>query len=145
MGYCEKADLLLVMSTDLLVALTDVEGEDIVNEDVLARAIADACAVINYYLAGLFDIPIFPVPDIIRSFAVNITIYKLSVTSAGGAKPDQLLRYEQTIQKLQDISTGKIRLNSIDPEGSLGSSASGGGVTYYAGTRVFTDDSLRGY
>ncbi len=145
MGYCEKADLLLVMSTDLLVALTDVEGDDIVNENVLARAIADADAEINFYLAGLFDIPISPVPDIIRSFSANITVYKLSITRSGGAKPDQLLRYEQIIQKLQDISAGKIRLNSIDPEGALESSTSSGAVTYYAGTRVFTDDSLGGY
>lgn len=144
MAYCTEADLLLVMSNDLLVAMTDTEGEDVVNADVLARAIADADAEINYYLAGLFDIPISPVPDIVRSFAVNITIYKLSITSSGGAKDDQKMRYEQIIQKLQDISAGKIRLSAIDQSGSL-TPATSSNVRYYSGTRVFTESTLSGY
>jgi len=145
MAYCTKADLLLVMSNDLLIAVTDVEGEDVVDEDVLARAISDADAEINYYLAGLFDIPISPVPDIIRSFAVNIAIYKLSITSSGGAKDDQKTRYLQITQKLQDVSIGKVRLSAIDPEGLVSSASVTSKVSFYSATRTFTESSLRGY
>lgn len=144
MAYCTKSDLLLVMSNDLLVAMTDTEGEDVVNEDVLARAISDSDAEINYYLAGLFDIPLFPVPDIVRSFSVNITVYKLSITSSGGAKEDQKMRYEQIIKKLQDISAGRIRLIAIDQSGSL-TSATSSNVRYYSRTRIFTESTLLGY
>jgi phage gp36-like protein len=145
MGYCTKDDLLLTMSEENLILITDVEQTDELNAAVLARAIDDATAEVNYYLAGKIELPFSTVPDIIRKFTVIITTYNLSVTSRAGAKEDQKLRFEQVMGKLNDVKTGKTTLSALDPTGAIiGTSTQR--ITYHTDSiRVFTEDSLKYY
>lgn len=145
MGYCTKEDLLLTMSEENLILITDVEQTDELNDAVLARAIDDATAEINYYLAGKTELPFSTVPDIIRKFTVIITTYNLSVTSRAGAKEDQKLRFEQAMEKLNDVRTGKASLSALDPTGTIISSVTSR-ITYHSdATRVFTEETLKYY
>ena len=144
MAYCTKEDMEKLMASESLIAFTDVEGIDSLNEDVLDRAIADADAEINYWLGNRCVVPLPQVPAIVRKIATHITVYNLSVTGMGGATEDQKARYESAITMLRGVAVGDVSMNAIDPDGVLGG---GGSVVgeMKSSTRLFTRDMMMGY
>jgi len=146
MSYCEQADLEKTMSAESLIVLTDTEGTDVLNTAVLDRAITDAGSEINYWLADVAEIPLDPVPDVIRRMAVAITTYELAKTSRGGANEDQLRRYNAVIDTLRAVADGVLSVGAIDPTGVLtDADGTDTDVRVSAGTRTFTADTMAGY
>lgn len=74
---------------------------------VIDRALADADAEINGYLAGRYQLPLATAPELLTDFALRITIYKLHTKVA----PERITQdYELARADLLRVSRGDIVL-----------------------------------
>lgn len=126
---------------DLLIQVTDraTPPAGAVDESVLARALADADAVVDASLAVRYRLPLAAVPAVVTDLAAAIAIYKLHRFT-----PDQKIEkdYEQALRDLRDIADGRKRLDlaGVEPESSGAS-----GVVTIDRPRDFTPENLRGF
>lgn len=114
-----------------------VPGE--IAADLVERALADADATVDGYLAARYALPLASVPPQVAVLAQEIAIYKLHRFT-----PEDKIKteYEAAIATLRDIAKGVVRLPvaGIEPETS-GSE----GVMVTDRARPFTEDNLRGF
>lgn len=106
---------------------------------VIARALADADAVIDGYIAGRYVLPLASVPPLLVDIATSIALYKLHVTT-----PDQKISddYKDALKSLEKVSTGIIRL----PVAGIEPAASGNaGVEVNDRERDFSPENLTGF
>ncbi len=125
-----------------LIMLTD-RGEvptGQVGAAVLARAQADADAVIDGYLGGRYRLPLATVPAMVADIALAITAWKLHVT-----EPEAKTRadYQDALRTLRDIASGVIVLTDL--AGLLPEGRDGRGVEVTDRARPFTAENLRGF
>lgn len=123
-AYTTQADLEERYGTQFLVELTD-RGEvatGVIDADVVTRAIAEAEALINGYLANKYALPLAEVPALIATLTRQIAIYTLHVY-----EPNEKIRrdYEMAIRQLQDIARGTVTLDiaGVTPEQTDGGGA----------------------
>jgi phage gp36-like protein len=126
----------------MLVMLTD-RGETalgVIDSVVMARALADADAVIDGYLAARYVLPLAATPALIADIAGAITLWKLHVTS-----PEDKVKsdYDAAIKTLRDIASGLIRVP--DAAGAQPASSGDQGVTITDRERPFTADNMKGW
>lgn len=119
MDYCTQAELENRYGTALLTEIsdrTDVPTSTI-DTDLITRAITDATALIDGYLAGRYALPLATVPALITDLAQRIAIYYAhsNVASEKIGKD-----YEAALRQLKDIASGLIKLDvgGAEPEGS---------------------------
>ncbi len=117
MAYCTQADILERLPQDILVQLTDDDDTGQVDAPVVQRAIADADAEIDGYVGTRHQVPLSPVPDLLRKLSVEIAIYHL-YSRRRGAPDEWRQRYDDAIRLLRDLAAGKISLGVYDPQGS---------------------------
>lgn len=125
-----------------LVALTDRThpATGVLDQAVVARALSDADAMIDGYLAVRYALPLASVPALIEDLAGSIAIYKLHV-----AAPDPKVQadYDQALRTLKDISRGDVRLSVAGIEPSA--PGTGSGVRVTDRERPMTADNLKGF
>lgn len=126
----------------MLIALTD-RGEvplGVVDTDVLGRALADADAIIDGYLAARYVLPLVSTPALIADLAQAITLWKLHVTT-----PDDKVKadYDAAMRTLRDIAQGIIRIP--DATGVDATPSGAGGVQFIDRERPFTPENLTGF
>jgi len=109
MPYSTLSDLKKQLSEDLLIKLTDDHELGIVDQPTIDDAIAGADAEIDSYLAGRYNVPLSPVPVLVRRSSVDIAIYNL-YSRRMGAPEDRVERYNNTTRLLKAISDGKATL-----------------------------------
>lgn len=143
--YCTVTDIQAIVPEHELIELTDdASPAEIVIEEIVNRAIADAGELIDGYLRGRYTLPLSPVPGLLNTLAADVAIYRLYARRLRLAPPEAVAeRYKNTIKILDQIQAGKI---------SLGAEAAGGGVTpstggpqFSAEERLFTRQTLRDY
>lgn len=142
MTYCTQAQLADRVGTPMLVVLTDRAAvpTGVVNVDVLNRALADADALIDGYLAVRHVLPLATVPALVADLAQAITLWKLHTS-----EPEAKIKadYEDALRRLKDIASGAIRLSDVagvEPEGNSAS-----GVQIVDRARPFTEDNMTGF
>lgn len=139
MAYSSFNDLLNRLSETEIKELTDDVNSGAVENAVIARAIADADAVIDSFCMSRYTVPFSPVPDIIRSISVDISIFNLfkrrglNLNTTGEAK-------NNAFEFLREIAAGRITLGIATPEVAARPSC-----TKSASDRIFTADSIKGY
>lgn len=111
-----------------------------VDEDVVARALAGADALINGYLAALYALPLASTPPMLEPIAQAIAIYDLHIT-----EPEAKIKadYDNALKRLLDISKGVIQLKDV--AGIEPAAPAGGGVQITDRERAFTPDTMRGF
>ena len=141
MAYTDLQSLTDRFGERLLIELTDRAdvATGVVDTAVINAAIADTDALIDGYVARRYALPMATVPPLIKSLALDITIYKLHVYSPSDKIAED---YKAAIKSLEGISTGSIRLPSAGQE-TPGSGSSGARVTDRA--RPMTADNLKGF
>jgi len=105
MAYCIQNDILEQVDEDVLIQLTDDDDAGVVDADVVTRAIADADAEIDSYCGARYNLPFYPVPEMVRKLSVDIAIYNLFARRKG-APDDRKKRYDDAIRFLRDIAKG---------------------------------------
>ena len=140
MTYATQADLTDRFGAVELAQLTDRASGQVIDTAVLDRALADADAEINSYLASRYALPLASTPTVLVRLAADMARYRLyddRVTEAVRA------RYQDAVSLLKRLASGEVRLDgaTTPPEPAAGSTA----VTARSPSRVFGPDVLAGY
>lgn len=143
MTYAVKQDLIDRFGEKELRELTDRTNRPptTIDDTVIGRALADATALIDGYIAKKYSLPLVTVPDILVKVAADIARYFLHGKAADKDSP-VTTAYNQAVAWLKDVAKGLVEL---DDGGEIPEPAGGGAIKTSAPDRVFTRDSLRGF
>ncbi len=139
--YAVKQDLIDRFGEQPLVQASDRADPPagVIDETVLARAIADAEAEVNAHLAGRYALPLASVPEVLKRWTCDIAFYLLLGEAAGERT---VKRYEDVMRSLRLVAAGELTLGV---DASSQEVASGGGAQVKASPRVFDDETLADY
>ena len=114
MPYATRADL-----TDRYGDAEIEQRESALPPGAVDRALADAGAEADGYLAARYPVPVDPVPTVLTRLVCDIARYYLLGDSATEQVRD---RYTDAIKSLRDISAGRMALDGATaPAGGSGS------------------------
>ena len=134
MSYATKIDLDTRYGITEIVERSDRGGTGSADAVVVSAALSDADNEIDGYLSVQYELPLVPVPALVKQVACAIARYRLWEE---GASDIVRKGYEDAIATLKRIAAGTMRLPSIsgEPEGK---------PTAAPGCRVsvFTDATL---
>lgn len=142
MAYATKQDLIDRFGLAELVQLTDRMNRPATAEDdaVIGRALDDASAFADSYLARAAQLPLSPVPPQLVKAASDIARYYLHGRAA--EKDGEVERaYKEAVALLRDVAAGKAALlQDSTPAAQPG----GASVQAVDPNRVFSRESLGG-
>ena len=142
MTYATQASLTDRYGEQMLVALSDRADvpTGIVDAAVVTRALVEADALVDGYLAGIYSLPLATVPPILPPLAEAIAIYTMHIT-----EPEAKVKadYEWAIKRLTEISKGIIKLK--DAAGIEPAAPGTSGVQITDRERAFTPNSMKGF
>jgi phage gp36-like protein len=116
-AYSTLDDIRAQIDESKLIQLTDDEGSGTVAEHRVTGAIEDADQEIDGYIGAGRQVPLSPVPPVIRKLSTDIAVYNLY--SRRDTVPEgRLERYRAAVRFLEQVAAGKISLGANDPEGS---------------------------
>lgn len=138
MTYATQADLESRFGRADLVQLSDRDALGTIDYDVVNRALADADATINGFVASRYRVPLTPVPAVVVKIASDLAFYYLHRSADGSVKD----AYAAAIRSLEGIAKGTLTLESANVE----TPAAGRQTIQIAGPdRVFTRERLGGF
>ena len=118
MMYCTLDDLKKRLDEEVLVRLTDDTGTGEIDQAVVEEVIAQAQAEIDGYLEGRYQVPLEPVPVLLRRLCADIAVYLLfSRRGLEEAGPDGVVwkAYQAARDTLSRMAKGEIRIGSEVP------------------------------
>lgn len=140
MTYATQQNMIDRFGEDELIQRTDRAGLGVIDATVINRALGDADATINGYLAARYTLPLAnPMPEILERLACDIARYALF--------DDQVIetvekRYKDAIAYLRDVSTGKAELGLSDTSNKPASTAT---AKMSSTAPVFRREDSRGF
>lgn len=142
MSYATQQDMQDRFGLAELLQLTDRDNipPSTVNTSVLGRALADADALIDSYLAGRYQLPLTVVPEILVKTGCDIARFYLFGSNAdiGGTVERG---YKLALSWLESIASGSIQLNV----GADAPIESGGSIIKFSSRPCdLTRENLRG-
>jgi len=109
MDYATQADLIERFGEQELIQLTDESGRGIIDEDKVARALADAAGEIDAHIESRLQLPLDTVPRALTRIACDITRYYLY----DDAVPEQIAkRYDDAIRFLRAVARGDMQIGA---------------------------------
>jgi phage gp36-like protein len=142
MSYCTLDDIKNDISEAELIQLTDDEGTGTIDETKVADAIADADSEIDTYLRGRYDLPLDPVPRILKKLSVGIALYYLFHRRQIQNEAIKE-RYDNAVRLLARIAKGEVHL--VEADGDAVAEEGGPQASKTEDDRVFSDDTLENY
>lgn len=134
-AYATATELRDYLGEDDYLRVADRDGTGDADTEAVTSALDEASSLADSYIARW--LPIASVPPALRRHVMAIATYSL----AGNIQTDdQRRRYEDAIQWLRDVASGKASLGIPPSETTV----SAGSVTYATETRVLTRSTLRG-
>jgi phage gp36-like protein len=117
MPYCTLDDLKDHIPETNIIQLTDDEGLGVVNQARVDKAITTADSVIDGYLRGRYSLPLSTVPELIKTIAIDIAVYKLYERRLELEMPEAMTnRYKNAGKLLEQIQKGLIKLGIESPD-----------------------------
>lgn len=111
MPYCTLADIVNQIPEANIIQLTDDERIGAVNQTRVNMAISTASSLIDGYLRGRYTLPLATVPELIRTIAIDIVIYRLYERRLELNMPEAMSdRYKNAVKLLEQIQKGLIKL-----------------------------------
>ena len=109
MSYCTQQDMIDRFGESELIQLTDSSGLNEIATDRLARAIDDASAAIDGWLAGVYPLPLATVPaQLVR---INCDMARYYLHSAGTVPELVEKRFDHAIDYLRALANGTVSLS----------------------------------
>lgn len=142
MPYATVADMIAAFSEEEILQLSNIDYPEAttINEDVVNRAIADAAAQLDSYLATRYQVPLSdPVPAIIRNYTCDVARYLLDKDRP---RDEVTRRRDLVFYYLKDLSAGKANLPGLDTNNSTNASDL---VVYSSPGRTWTRETLKDY
>lgn len=112
MTYAVQQDLVDRFSQAEMAQVTDRDSGQVIDTAVLGRALVDADAEIDGYLAARYSLPLATVPVVLVRIAADIARYRLFADRATEAVRK---RYEDAVRDLKAISSGTIVIDGAVP------------------------------
>jgi len=110
--YCSIDDLIKRISLEDLTQLSDDDGDGEYDENIVNEAIEYAQDIIDGYVGKKYQVPLDPIPEIIKRIAVDLAIYWLY--SRSDEIPEEIEnRYKNQIKMLEDIAKGNISIGVL--------------------------------
>lgn len=107
MTYAVLQDLVDRFGSEELAQRSDRDGGLVIDTGVVDRALADADAEIDGYLAARYALPLASVPGLLQSTACHLARYHL----LGDAASDEARkRYDDAVRLLKGLASGAIVL-----------------------------------
>lgn len=131
MSYALASDLIARFGEPELIQQTDLTSAGAYNAATVARALDDASALIDGYLAGRYAVPLASVPALLVTLACDLARYALYVDAVPDVVRD---RRDQAVATLRDIAAGRVLL---DVSVSAGGAGAGAAIVGRAGRKVF--------
>ncbi len=122
MLYVSQAQLVDRYGNKMLLDLTDraTPRSNVIDAAVVTRAITDAGALIDGYLAGRYQLPLVSIPALLLPVASAIAIYFLH----GQMTTEKIrLDYQDAVKTLSSIAAGSVRLDVAGTEPAANSSS----------------------
>lgn len=143
MAYLTKQGLIDRFGERELIELTDRTNTPVstVDDIVVGRAIDDATAFADGYLAKVMSLPLSVVPPVLEKMVADIARYYLWGTSADKDSP-VTRAFNEASRFLENVAKGLVQL-TVGAE--VPKPAGSGQVQVSAPARVFSRDSLRGF
>lgn len=143
MPYCTQDDLLKLVPEAEMATLTTDAGETEPDAAVMADAIAKADAEIDGYLGIRYQVPLDPVPDLVKAISVDLAIYNLHKRRPLMQMPETCrMVYGDRISFLKAVVAGNA---TIGATAAAPSTVSQDVEEIGSSTRIFSDDSLKGF
>ncbi|MEX2155110.1 MAG: phage protein Gp36 family protein [Gemmatimonadaceae bacterium] len=120
--------------------LTDVDGQ-VINDDRLDGALADASAEIDGYLMGRYALPLASVPQALVLYCCDIAMYRLQALRPANDIEDAKNRYDSAIRFLKCVSKGEVQLGVSSSDAPAVQTE---GPIVVTAERTFSRDSMRG-
>lgn len=111
--YCTRADLTTRFGEAEVLQLSDRARVGVIDEAVVNRAITDAGAEIDGYLAGRYELPLVGVPAVLTLYACDMARYRLF---EDGAYEQVVERYNSALRYLRDVAAGRVQLLPVGPD-----------------------------
>lgn len=134
MSYAAQQDMVERFGADELIQLTDraTPPSGAIDATVVSRALTDADAEINGYLAGRYTLPLLTVPTVLKRLACDMARYYLYDDHA----TEQVTqRYKDAVKFLMGVTRGDVKLD-LD-----GANPVAGSVQLNASPRVFSREA----
>ena len=139
MTYATQQDLVDRFGTEQLAQLSDRTSGTVIDTVVVGRALSDADAEIDSYLAAVYTLPLGAVPAVLVRVACDIARYRLF----GDRVTDQVRQlYTDAVRDLKSIVAGTIK---IDGAVTLTPSVSSETVKVKTPAKVFGGGAIEGY
>ena len=139
MPYATLQDLVDRFGYEQLAQLSDRDAGAVIDEVVVGRALADADAEIDGYLAALYALPLTAVPALLVRMACDLARYRLF----GDRVTEQVRQlYTDAVRDLKAIAGGAIK---IDGAASLAPSSASTTIKVSAPAPIFSSDGLGAY
>lgn len=112
MRYCTRADIGKAIPELTLVQLSnDDPAAMLPNEDVVEDGVRQAEELVDGYLRGRYDLPLDPIPTVLRDAVVYLARHWLYQRRPEGAIPDAVKdSRKDTIKLLESIRDGVVTL-----------------------------------
>lgn len=144
MSYCTLSDIRGMAPESDLVELTDETDAGVIDQAKIDAAIGYADELIDGYLRGRYDLPMSPVPGMLKNLSADIALYRLYKNRSKLAVPEAIKDgYTNAVKLLGAIQAGTINLG-VGGAASAGDIPSSGGAAVSTPTsgRVFSRDNL---
>jgi phage gp36-like protein len=137
MAYTTITELSSAIPEDVLRRLTDDDSLGETDEEKLQTLINEAAGEIDSYLAGIYDLPLSPVPSILVKFNKDIAVYNAMGRYKNTIPETWSDRYKAAIRFLERVADGRQKLN-IQPEPDPPDTASGSAAQVSTRTKDFS-------
>lgn len=138
MTYATQTHLTDRYGADVLLELADRDGDNVVDTAIVDRALADADAVIDSYLARRYDLPLASTPAVLTTYAAQIAFYYLQRD-----RPTEEARadYKDALAWLGDVGAGRAELDIAGSEPAT----SADGLETSGPDRIFSRTTMEGF
>ena len=138
MPYATQQDIIDRYGEEAFTVAADRDGDGLADAEAVERALSDADAEIDAYLAVKYELPLASTPPLLVRLAVDIAYHRLS-PEADTATEARRSRYDQAVSLLKRLASGEVSLGLPEPPAS----ASGEAHLVSNTERRFTRHTLR--
>jgi phage gp36-like protein len=139
MSYASQADMVNRFSEQEIIQLTDRNNTGAIDATVLERALADATAEIDGYLAARYQLPLTSTPTVLVRVCSDIARYHLHDDHI----PESVaVRYKAAVDLLRQVSMGRVSLGVSDTGDEP---TSNDGAEVQSGGRVWDRADSKGF
>ncbi|WP_197329532.1 gp436 family protein [Ralstonia syzygii] len=119
MRYCSLADLQLAIPPQTLIWLSnDDESATAIHPAVVDEAVRQAEELVDAHLRGRYNLPLDPVPSVVKDMTVNLARHWLYARRPEGSElPEAVTRtYKASLRMLEAVRDNKLTIG--DPNGT---------------------------